>query len=59
MSRMASRTSDPRRLAVACFATLLLVAPVGCRPGSPSPAPGGPAKETEARPVPRTSDGAR
>lgn len=57
MSRMASRTSDPRRLAVACFATLLLVAPVGCRPGSPSPAPGGPAKELE--PAPRQSDAAR
>lgn len=65
MSRMASRTSDPRRLAVACFATLLLVAPVGCRPGAPSPAPAGAPKaadakkQAEAKPAARTSDAAR
>ena len=57
MSRMASRSSHPRRLAVACLAALLVFAPVGCRPSSPSPPPGGQAKE--AAPAPRQNDGAR
>ena len=57
MSRSSLRSSPSRRLAVACFAIILLAVPVACRPGSP--APGGPAKGPQDKPAPRQSDKAR
>ena len=57
MSRSSSHASPSRRLAVACFAIILLAVPVACRPGSPTP--GGPAKGPQDQPAPRTSDKAR
>jgi len=57
MTGPSARSSLPRRLAVACVAALLLVAPLACRPGAPPPqGPAKVARETSPRAEP---EGAR